>query len=95
MHKTKKNEPKKAKKWAVARGECDLTLQGSPFGRNIKRRPDEVPRRNRKSTLVETRRMNVRTNKPYRPYNQNNRSDIQEHRPDVLKHRPDASHKRI
>jgi len=30
-----KKTQKETKTWAAARGECDLTLQGSPSGRNL------------------------------------------------------------
>jgi len=59
-------------------------MQFNPIGfavrTEIKWRPDVVPGKDRKNTLV-------RTNQLYRPDNQINRPDIQDHR-------PDASHKK-
>jgi hypothetical protein len=60
-------------------GECDLTLQGSPFERNLSDVQTECHVEDRKNTLVRTRRMDIWTNQPYR-------LDSQNHRPDVPKH---------
>jgi hypothetical protein len=75
-------------------GECGLTLQGSPFGRNLSDVQKKCHVRDRKNTLARTRRMDVRTNQSYRTDNQNHCPDIQEKRLENPSHREDASHKK-
>jgi len=41
---------------------------------------------------IQTRTINIRMKKPYRPDNQNIRSDVQDNRPDIPKHTVQTLH---
>jgi hypothetical protein len=81
-----KSNQKEPNKRAAARGEKDLTLQGSSSGRYISNVQMLCHVNGCKNTTVRTITKNLQTKNQYRTDNQNIRPDIQDNRPGVPKH---------